>query len=245
MKKTTILIIVLALTISCFSQSDFQKKILEKDKKICELQNELQRDIHNEWQKIKNDSLIKNPKDCYEKLNKEKAKWNDSIKTIQTRINNLKKDSWVEDLRKYYQNGKIDQLYAHADLLLLSTHKDILGENYPKKMDSLEVLLKCSELFKNKYNANDNKAYQEKLKEVSECETKNSLQYLLSQQKDITDEVDEWIKDEKKHTLFGMKMFYNEIEDGYKVSFEEDYPYLAQIVRDKVMEKMRQHSSGK
>lgn len=248
MKKTAILIIVVFLAPPCFSQvkkqPEFQKKIEDIEKHIRDLQHQQEFIIHNEWKKIQNDSLTKNPKECFEKLNKEKTRCTDSIKAVQARINNLKQDNWVRDLRIYYQNGKIDQLYAHADLRSLSKHIKILGENHPKVMDDLEILLRCSELLHKEYNAKENEQCQAQLKEVQECATKESLQYFLSVQNDITAEVNEWIKDDKNHTLFGIMAFYYEIEDAYKISFDEQFPYLSQKVRNIVMEKMKQQPSS-
>lgn len=248
MKKTALLTILLALAAPCFSQvkqqSEFQRSVEEKEKQIRTLQNEQKTIIHSEWTKIQNDSLTVNPKECFEKLNKEKKSCNDSIKAVQSRIKKLEQDSWIRDLRIYYQNGKIDQLYAHADLKSLSTHIMILGKDHPKVMDDLEILLRCSELLQKEYNAKDNEQFLAQLNEVPDCATKESLQYLLARQNEVTERVENWIKEDKKHILFGMWDLCNEINEVYSVSFDEQYPYLSQKVRDKVTEKMKQQSSS-
>lgn len=152
---------------------------------------------------------------------------NDSIITVD------KECQRILSIRYYYENGNIDSLFIHADLTSLQIHKQLLGKEYPKIMDDLQILLECRNIMTNSYDARQNNVHLEKIEKVESCETKDYLKGLLLIHKDITDEVYNWLREEK-HSLYSMAVFSKLLNDNYGISLEEDFIYLFDMVTEAV-----------
>ena len=185
--------------------------------------------IHREYngfstQKLYTDEKFRN--DSLASIDKEKESLKNKIKDDTCVINSLKEEyKAVDRIREYYEKGNIDTLYAHADLMTLHIHKNIFGDSYPKVMDDLKILLECTDLFAKEYDDKQNKTHIQNLKEVRQCDTKEQLEGFLLVHKDITDEVNSWIKDEE-HTLYSMMMFRRYLYNNYGITIDADFPYL-------------------
>ena len=197
----------------------------------------LKRDIHNEYLEYNGQMLytdINTQKSTFSEISKK----NDSLRTCIEEINNeieqLKiNDSSIDKIRAYYENSIVDSLFAHVDPSSLKVHKRILGSDYPKVMDDLQVLLESAEMLKKVYEASQNSALLQKLKIIQPCKNQEYLDGLLSVQKEITDEVNSWIMNEE-HTLYNMVLFRTYLYNNYGISLHEDFPYLANMVIEKV-----------
>ena len=155
--------------------------------------------------------------------------------TLPSSIDSLEaRQKWVNEVRNYYSSTNIDVLYAHADLVSLSIHKQILGNNCPSVINELQVLLECAELIKNPYNAVQNSQGRKNLQGVRQCERKDYLLGLLDIYDMVSANVDTWIND-KKCSLSDFITFYNYLQGEYGIDLDKDFPFLAERVRKAVV----------
>lgn len=208
-------------------------RIVDINHQIDSLKNE----IHEEYQKYSNQKLYTDEKfrnTDFAELETEKEVLRTRIIELNHDIDSRKKECQsVDRIWEYYENGNIDTLFAHADTLSLQIHKKIFGKGYPKVMDDIQTLLECADLLTKEYKEGQNSFGLQNLRGVQQCETKEYLDGLLSVQKDITDEVNSWIRDEE-HTLYSMVMFRNYLYNNYGISLDVDFPYLFGKVIEKV-----------
>lgn len=197
----------------------------------------LRKDIHKEYLEYSKQQLYTSGKyqnDAFLKIKEESHSFQNRIKEIEHEIDSLNKENMsVDRIREYYEKNSIDSLYIHVDLSTLMTHKKMLSPEYPTIIDDLQILLESGDLLKKEYNEKRNSSKQQEMRSVKQCKTKEYLEGLLSVQKDISEEVDNWIKDEE-HTLYSIIMFRTYLFNNYGVSLDADYPYLS----DKVIKKV-------
>ena len=191
--------------------------------------------IHSEYQGYNTQKLYTDKKfrnDTLANIDREKEALQNKIKEDISIVYSLKEEyKSVDRLREFYDKGNIDTLYAHADQITLCIHKKIFGNDYPKIMDDLQVLLECAELLAQGYDEKKNKASIQNLKGVRQCDTKELLEGLLLVQKDVSDEVNSWIKDEE-HTLYSLVMFRKYLFNNYGITLDADFPYLSAKVTE-------------
>lgn len=221
------------------SSDKLKAKIDNINQQIGDLKTEIESVYQNySNKKVYSDDKTRN--DSFAKLQEESESLRKQLRQLNCDIDSLQKEYMVVDnLREYYQNGNIDSLFSHADKESLAIDKRILGSDYPKVIDELQILLDYGELLRKEYKA-EQASQLWKLDEVDPCATKERLSELLSVQKDITSEVEYWIKDER-HTLYDFVKFRNTLLEYYSVSIETDFPYLA----GKVFEKLEWNSQIK
>lgn len=194
-------------------------------------------DIRREYQEFSNQKFYtdkKFRKDSLTNIEKKKValqKKIDESKVIITSLENEYKA--VDNISEYYEKGNIDSLYIHADQMTLIIHKKICGEKYPKVIDDLQVLLECAESLKKMYDEKQNKTCIQRLKGVRKCDTKELLEGFLLVQKDVTDEVNSWIKNEA-HTLYSLVIFRRYLYNNYGITLDSDFPYLSAKVIEMV-----------
>ena len=142
----------------------------------------------------------------------------------------LEELKYVDDLRDYYENNLVDSLFLSSDLASLHLHKAVIGDDYPKVMDDLEMILECRELFDKEYNPSSNEECLNRIESLPSCQATDRVKDLLIVHKDVTNEVASWIR-QSGHSLLEMVRFQKRLEDFYGVSLDSDYPYLADAVR--------------
>lgn len=216
-----------------------QRRINDINQQIDSLRNE----IDKEYQKyITQDSLLAQIESETDSLRIDTVPPPAQTKVVKKKVRHKEIDIDTGRLSAYYNTNSIDTLFAHADLESLKFHKQMLGEGYPKVMDTLQLLLECRQLLSQKFDAGKNSAGLRQLESVQDCGTKARLEKLLHYYKDLTDEVDYWVRKEA-HTLYSMTVFYNRLNEYYgdDIILNTDFPYLDKIVRDKVKENMTQN----
>lgn len=155
---------------------------------------------------------------------------NNEIADIDKQIKTIEDDGkWIESLRDYYTNGSLDNLYIHADTLMLQVHKQILGPDYPKQMDDLMVMVESSNLLKQKFNSSVNEMYVNKVKQLKNCSTKWKIKKLLDNYGVINNNVMSWTMGEK-HSLYDMMVFKKDLNESQGINIDKDYPYLAEEI---------------
>lgn len=200
--------------------------------------------IHSEYneyatQKLYTDERFRN--DSLASIETEKAAMQNKLNEDTCVINSLKEEyRAVDRIRDYYKKENIDTLFAHSDLTTLSIHKQILGEDYPKVMDDLHILLGCLDLLTKQYDEKGNKTLIQNLERVQQCDIKEKLEGFLLVQKDVTEEVDVWVKN-GEHTLYGFVAFLRQIHNNYGITLDTDLPFLFA----KVVEMIKLPSSTK
>lgn len=159
------------------------------------------------------------------------------IKEANNNIENIKeKMKWIDELRVYYENGTLDDLYKGdalhpcANVTTLHLHMQLLGKNYPKKLDDLLLMAECANLVKEEYNATRNNDYRNRLGKMTECDTKWVIDGLLAVHGEIKEEVNKW----GGHTLMDMMTFRKYLMNEYGVELDTDFPFLAEQARKKV-----------
>lgn len=137
---------------------------------------------------------------------------------------------WIDELRNYYEKGSLDDLYRGnsdhpcADVATLMLHKQLLGSNYPKKIDDLLLLAESAQSLKEEYDAARNKDYRNRLRNMAECDIKWDIDGLLAVHGDIKKEMDNW----EEHTLKGLMDKKSYLMNEYGVDLDKDFPYLAE-----------------
>lgn len=235
MKKILLVFIVLGIVASGYAQQpqDLTGKINGVNQQI----EGLKALIEKEHQAYSSQTQYtdKGYEEAVNTFNQEKKVLTDSIASIQADIKKLDKEyQWLEDLRKFYLQN-MDTVFAHADLVSLDYHKKILGENYPKEMDELKILLDCSAILTKAYNETDVQIGLQKLKDFKPCKSKEYLENLLELHEEVTGDVNRW-KNENDFSLFSMMLLYDDLFSKYRISLETDYPYLAGEVRKAVQQ---------
>lgn len=159
------------------------------------------------------------------------------IKEANDNIENIKEEmKWIDELRAYYENGTLDDLYKGdalhpcANVTTLQLHMRLLGKNYPKKMDDLMLMAECANSVKGEYNAARNNDYRNRLDKMTECDTKWTIDGLLAVHGEIKEEVDKW----DSHTLMGFMTFRKYLMNEYGVDLDADFPFLAEQARKKI-----------
>ena len=240
MKKIVLLLIVINIVSLGYAQDSLIVRISDINQKIDGLKNDIQ-EKHQEFRKQKLYTDKKTRDAIFDKLEKQKEGLQSQIKGLSAETDSLKKGLEVVDkLREYYETNNIDSLFIHADPLSLQTHRTILGEDYPKVINDLQILLECADLLRSGYDKVKNSSKREVLKSVQNCKTKEHLDILLSEQKDLTDEVNNWMKVEK-HTIYSMVTFQREMHSAYGISLDADFPYLYR----KIVEKLELNTTKK
>lgn len=210
-----------------------QCRIDDINQQIYSLRNE----IDKEYQKyITQDSLLAQIESETDSLRIDTVPPPAQTKAVKKKVRH--KEINTGRLSAYYNTNSIDTLFAHADLESLKFHKQMLGEGYPKVMDTLQLLLECRQLLSQEFDADKNTAGLKKLESVQKCGAKTRLERLLQYYKDVTDEVNYWVSNEV-HTLYSMTMFFDALYNGYTVFLDKDFPYLD----SKVQESMKQDSA--
>lgn len=228
MKKIVLLLIIINIVSLGYAQESLIERISDINQKIdC-----LKKDIQGKYQEFCDQKLYTDEKTrnaAFDELEKEKEALQIQIKKLNHDIDSLKEEyQAIDKIREYYESYDIDSLFIHANPIVLNTHKKIFGDGYPKVIkviDDLQILLECADLLKGGYDEAKNSSEREKLKGVQDCKAKEHLDILLSEQKDITDEVNSWIKEEK-HTIYSMMTFQREMHSAYGISLDTDFPYL-------------------
>ena len=243
MKKIFLLSIALSIVAVGYAQNPKQpqkskeltEQIADINKQIAninKLKEDLKKDIDTEYEKYKTpDNIIytdkKQQENAFAELDKEKDSLRIRITELNHDIDSLKEGyKAVDKIREYYERDSIDALFVHADLMTLHIHKEILAKDCPKVMDDLQTLLECADLLTKGYEQDKNSSGRKKLEDVRQCDTKDNLDALLCAQKDITDEVESWIKKDEEHTLYSMAVFLNNLYINYGVSLDVEFPYL-------------------
>jgi len=186
------------------------------------------------------DKWFKDNKKKIEKIDGVKGqqkKQNDTINQVNDSINTIEKEmEWVNELRAYYENGTLDDLYKgdamhpSANVTTLRLHMQLLGKNYPKKMNDLMLMAECANSLNVEYNAARNNEYRTQLGKMTECDTKWAIDGLLAVHGDIKNEIDKW----DGHTLMDFMTFRKYLMNEYGVELDVDFPFLAEQARKKV-----------
>lgn len=203
-------------------ESDLFSKIDNINRQIENLRYEIDR----EYERYSNETRFNEDTLAY--LDREKDVLRDVIKIFEDSIAQIEKDLRFDSVLRDFYSKDIDVLFTCTDLVSMQVHKRILGKNYPRVMDNLQILLECKELFKKEFNEKQNQAYQQKLNVVQQCEAKEHLSDLLDLHQEISADVDSWIKSE--HSLYEMMLLYRD----YSVTIDDDYPWLAAKIRKAV-----------
>lgn len=201
----------------------------------------LTEEIHSNYEKYRKEPLYTNEKYrnrafdsvhiAIESIKLQLKVINDSIDII----NNTYK-SFTDKLRVLYTQTSIDSLYKHSDLVSLNIHKRILGNNYPKSIDALQTLLECNNSLRSEFNEKNHNILRQRLKNTTQCNTTKKLESILAPHKEITDEVNKWINNNKNsdNILFEMISFMDYIHREYNRILDVEYPYLYSKLKEAV-----------
>lgn len=234
-----IVIIIFLMIFASISQAQNVDKIKELPQRLEEINKQIS-DFNNYIESIRNvtDSLYNviqsnGGGDIENKI----QEVNNEIITIENSIEAIQNyNKWIDDLRVYYTNSPVDMLFAQSDTLSLRVHKQILGQNYPKRMDDLIKMHECANLLNQEFNKSYVGDAVQTIKGVINCSTKWKIKKLLDNYATISDEVDKWIATEEP-TLYNMMAFRKKLNENYNINIDDDYPYLAAKIRQKVTTK--------
>lgn len=174
--------------------------------------------------------VYQNPEDSFNELKEERDNLIEEIKGINTeKIDIENEQHWIDTLRTYYENGSLDDLYPHADTLTLRVHKQLLGKNYPKKLDDLLVMVECANLLKVEYDASRNENHRKRLSNVAESDMKWIIDGLLAAHEKVKKNVDNWTD----YSLMGFITFRKSLQNELGVLLDT-FPFLAEQARKKV-----------
>lgn len=186
------------------------------------------------------DKWFKEKKDKQKKMEEVKTQQGDQRTRNEKAVDSIKEINaqmeWIRNLRDYYEKGSLDDLYRgdnlhpHADTLTLGLHKQLLGENYPKKIDDLMLLAECASLLEKEYNEGRNQEYRNRLAKMDDCKTKRDLDDLLDIHGDIKEDVDKW----EDYSLKGYTEFKEYMRTEYGRELDVNFPFLAEQARKKV-----------
>lgn len=229
MKRILFLFIIMTFVISNYAQENdslysFPSKISEITQQILDFNRYLE-SLKEPVNKLY-DEIVAQDTDFSTQLNE----LNNEIADIDKQIKTIEDDGeWIESLRDYYTNGSLDNLYIHADTLMLRVHKQILGPDYPKQMDDLMVMVESSNFLKQKFNSSVNEMYVNKVKQLKNCSTKWKIKKLLDNYGVINNDVMSWTMGEK-HSLYDMMVFKKDLNESHGINIDKDYPYLAEEI---------------
>lgn len=214
------------------------KNIVEINEKIANLKKEIGME-YDKYAKEKFYSDKNYQTATFDSLDKDIKSLERQIKAINDSVAAMKKenDTFMEKLKYFYSDTNIENLYGKADLVSLEIHRTILGRDYPKVMDELIILLQCSNSFSQKYNEKENSQCLQQLKSVRQCNLKDSLEYLLLSYKEVSDEVENWKKSDREHSLYSMMSLLSYVKREYNRQIDKEYPYLFASLRESVVKK--------
>lgn len=228
------------ITVKQFPNNANQKESIPTATQVAEVNqrvNALIKDIESLYSQYNgmSDQWFKNEKDIKTKMQKEvkdlQEEQQKSINTANNSIETIKNEmKWIDELRAYYGNGSLDDLYRgdqqhpKADVSTLRLHMQLLGKDYPKKMDDLLEMAECASSINKEYNAALNKEYRNRLGKVAECDTKWDIDGLLAVHGDVKNEIDKW----NDRTLPGLMTLRRYLMNEYGVDLDKDFPVLAE-----------------